>query len=401
MGRMDRLLAGLLVKQGESVLQQGVRSRFGFLAAWVGILGNVCLFLFKLLVGLWAGSIALIADAFHSLSDVLTSIIVLIGFKVTGKPPDSRHPFGHGRAEPIATLIIAIFLAGAGAEFIRASIERLREPAEIVGSGWAIGAVALSMVIKELMARFSFGLGSLIRSDALKADAWHHRSDAISSGLVIVAMIGAMAGYLWMDGLLGAGVALIICLSGLALGKSAVKSLMGEAPSGETVAKVKDAAMSVRGVKGVHDVEIHDYSGAAAVVLHIEVAPDLTTEESHAVANGVEEAISRRLSLWPVVHVDLRGGERDNATRDMVSNALPTIIDAHPQVEGFHGLAVFQDSRGPYVEIHIEMQPDESLETAHQIGHRISEDLSKKLGGIKVNAHMEPAPTANDNTATS
>lgn len=400
MGRIDRLLAKLLVKDGESLAEQGVRSRFGFLAAWVGILGNVSLFIFKLLVGLWAGSVAMVADAFHSLSDVLTSIIVLIGFKVTGKPPDSRHPFGHGRAEPIATLIIAIFLVLAGVEFIRISIERLQESQEIIGSGWVIGAVLFSIIFKEVMARFSFGLGALIRSDALKADAWHHRSDAISSGLVVVAMIGAMAGYHWLDGLLGMGVALIICVSGLALGRSAVKSLMGEAPSSELIEKIRDAAMSIRGVQGVHDIEIHDYSGTAVVVLHVEVAPDLKTEESHAVANGVEDAITRRLNLWPVVHVDLRGGERNNATGETVSGALPDIVAAYPDVTGFHGLSVFEDSRGSYVEVHIEMPPDKSLEAAHEIGHLISEDLSKRLSGIKVNIHIEPAQSATKNGRT-
>ena len=384
------LLLRVFIRDYERVGQIGVRVRYGFLEAWVSIVGNSILFAAKLAFGVITRSVALTADAFHTLGDLVTSVIVLFGFRLARMPADVNHPYGHGRAEPIATLIIAILLVVTGLEFAHASFDRLREPVAIGAPLVVIVAMVVSALFKEWMARFSVDLGQRIRSDMLKADAWHHRSDAIASVLVVASMVGARLGYPWVDGLLGMGVALLIAGTGFHLARTMVNMLMGEAPSEELIAKVIAAAGSARGVLGVHGIQIHDYGSQQAAVVHIEVAPELTTEQSHTVANEVEETLSRRLGLSPVVHVDLREKARRSTTMQALTASLSDVLAAHPEVSGFHGLLVFEDDRGSYVEVHLQLPLGSDLETAHYVGHRVSEELSQRLAGAKVNVHVEP-----------
>jgi len=388
-GITDFLLR-VFVRNHEQVKVVDVRVHYGFLEAWVSIIGNFALFVVKLVLGLMTQSIALIADAFHSLGDLVTSVIVLFGFRVTHTPADLRHPYGHGRAEPIATLIIAILLVVTGIEFIHVSFDRLRSPVPVIGSLVVIVVMLISTVFKEWMARFSIDLGQRIESDMLKADAWHHRSDAIASLLVVIAMVGARLGYSWLDGLLGMAVGLLIAGTGFHLARSMVNMLMGVAPPHELIAKIVSAAGSTRGVQGVHDIQVHDYGRHQVAILHIEVAPEMSTEQSHAVATEVEETLTRRLGLSPVVHVDLRERPKRSTATEGLAASLTEILAAYPQVAGFHGLFFFEDDRGSYVEVHLQFPPHSDLEAAHFIGHQVAEKLSQRLSGIKVNVHTEP-----------
>jgi len=385
------LLLRRLVRDYQRVQRVEVRARYGLLEAWVSIVGNLVLFVVKFGFGVTTRSVALTADAFHTLGDMVTSVVVLFGFRVVRTPADVNHPYGHGRAEPIATLVIAILLVITGLEFMHMSFDRLREPVPIQGPLLAIGIMVGSTMFKEWMARFSLDLGQRIKSEMLKADAWHHRSDAIASVLVIAAMVGARLGYRWLDSVLGMGVALLIAGTGFHLARSMVSMLLGQGPSEELTGKIIAAAASTPGVHGVHGIQVHDYGSQQVAVVHIEVSSQMTTEQSHAVANEVEEALSRRLGLSPVVHVDLGGKPARSATMEMVTKVLPEVLAAHPQVSGFHGLLILEDEKGSWVEVHLQLPSDSPLQEAHLIGHQVSEELSKRLSGAKVNVHTEPS----------
>jgi len=176
------------------------RTRIGVLQGWVSITVNVVLFVLKLVIGIMAGAVSVIADAVHTLSDVISSAIVIWGFKQAQKPADKEHPYGHGRAEYIATLIIAILLCVAGIEFIEAAFKRIRNPQLIEVKWWMVIVLAATIVFKEVTARYAKFLSSKVASGTLHADAWHHRTDAISSLLVVVAMIAGIYGYPAFDG---------------------------------------------------------------------------------------------------------------------------------------------------------------------------------------------------------
>ena len=167
-----------------------VRARYGCFEAWVSIGVNVLLFGVKLALGLMVHSVAIIADAVHTLSDTGTSVVILIGFKVARRPADREHPFGHGRMESVATLIVAVLLIVAGFELLRSAGERIFRPTvEAAEISWGVGLILIgTMAAKELMARFAGEISKMVKSKTLEADAWHHRSDAFSTLMVLVAM---------------------------------------------------------------------------------------------------------------------------------------------------------------------------------------------------------------------
>ena len=228
-----------------------VRARYGFLQGAVSILGNTALALLKFLFGWMTNSIALMADAFHTASDVLTSVVVVIGFWTAKKPADVEHPYGHGRIEPIATLIISLLLIWVGIKFAQASYVRLRQPQIVTWSSVAFGLMIFSTMAKEWMARFALAIGKLIQSDMLKGDAWHHRSDAIASALVAFSMIATYFGYGRIDSILGIGIAILIIYTGFDLLRSIVSVLVGKAPSQDLIDRIMRAGLSVDGVEEV------------------------------------------------------------------------------------------------------------------------------------------------------
>ncbi|HHY46734.1 MAG TPA: cation transporter [Firmicutes bacterium] len=283
----------------------GGRAKVAFLEAWVSIIGNIGLSVLKFALGLALNSIALTADAVHTASDVITSVIVLVGFRAAQVPADEEHPYGHGRIEPIATLIIAILLVVVGFEFLTSSIGRVVHGALVQGSVSIAAILAATAVFKEWMARFSVALGKMIQAPALIADAWHHRTDAIATVMVAVAMVGTALGYHEIDAILGIGVSLLIMYTGYSLGRSSASTLIGERPSQSFVDEVSRLAGSVKGVKSLHKVTVHDYGvGRKVLSLHIQVDESLSVSKSHEIAHKVEQEIARNLHASVTVHVE-------------------------------------------------------------------------------------------------
>ncbi len=207
------------------------------LEGWMSIFINIALFVFKIWVGLKSGSVAIIADAWHSLSDSLTSLIMLFGIKAARKPADREHPFGHGRSELIAALIIAVLLAMVAFEFFWSSVERLHLRQAADYGGWAIWAMIITIISKEAIAQYAFWAGKLTGMASLKADAWHHRSDAVSSVIILVGIIFGGRVW-WIDGVMGIIVTLIIMYAAYKILKTAINPLLGCAPDKKIIEKV-------------------------------------------------------------------------------------------------------------------------------------------------------------------
>lgn len=299
----ERILSATIPNY-KDVSQQETRARYGYLEAWVSIAGNLFLFVIKYLLGVVTNSISLIADAFHTLSDVLTSAVVLLGFRMSARAPDKEHPFGHGRIESIATLIISVLLVLVGFEFLRSSIGRIITAQPVRGNLFTAGVLVLSGFLKEAMALFSISLGKRISSSALVADAWHHRSDAIASALVAVAMVAAMKGYHTIDAIFGLGVSGLIIYTGFDLGRSSSSYLIGQGPSEATVLRIIQGARSINGVDGVHNVVVHDYGNRKDISLHIEVKPEIDVYQAHKIASEVEKRVSKDMNANTTVHIE-------------------------------------------------------------------------------------------------
>jgi cation diffusion facilitator family transporter len=315
-----------------------VRAKYGLLEGWISILGNTCLFAFKLVIGLLINSLALIADAIHSLSDTATSIVVIIGFRISSKPPDAEHPYGHGRAEYIATLIISILLIVTGIEFIRSSVLRITNPVEVNAGILAILAVLLTIVIKEGMGQISKHLGRAIESDALEADFWHHRTDAISSGLVMIALIASQFGLPALDGFGGLGVAAILMYTGYRIAREAVDTLLGKPPTPELVQRIRGLAKQVNHVLDAHDVAVHSYGHHRYINLHIEVNEKEPAIVIHDVAEEVENLLRHELNAYALVHVDPI--TLDSEEIQKVRKTMDNIVEEKDPLLGFHELRI-------------------------------------------------------------
>lgn len=280
------------------------RYRIGVIESWTSIVGNVFLTLLKALFGLLTNSISLIADAVHSASDIFSSLAVLIGFSLAKRKPDPEHPYGHGRVEYLAGLLISIMLIGAGIAFSYHSYNRLVENSHGQSSIPAIAAVVFSILVKEFMYFFSERLGRLIDSDALIGDAWHHRSDSLSSVLVLIALIGSYFGMPALDAYFGFAVAAFIIYAGYKIAYQSCSRLLGKAPDENLKNGVAECAGEIDGVIETHDLEIHDYGSWKVVTIHIEVNKSLSLEEAHEIANRVENRISDCYHCNTVVHLD-------------------------------------------------------------------------------------------------
>jgi len=280
------------------------RTKIGVFQGWVSVGVNGLLSIIKIILGFMIGAVSLIADAIHTFSDVVTSSIVIWGFKQAEKPADVEHPYGHGRAEYIATLIISILLCVVGIEIIESSIGRIKNPELVNVKWWMVAVLSLTIIVKEITARYAEYLSSLIASGTLHADAWHHRTDALSSLLVVGAMVSGMFGYSSVDGWAGLGVASFLLYTGFEIAKDAVDDLIGKPPSTEEVENIRNIVMSVQGILGVHDITVHSYGHDKFVSLHVEVDANETTAVAHDITEEVEERLEDTLGVEPTVHMD-------------------------------------------------------------------------------------------------
>jgi len=325
------------LKQGKEPVRL-YRGRVGKFQGWVSVAGNSLLFVIKFILGLLIGSISLMADAVHTLSDVISSSVVIWGFKESEKPADPEHPYGHGRAEYVATLVIAILLVVTGIEFIQGAFHRITSPKPINPTWWAIIAVASTIVLKELMARFAEHLSTKIASGTLHADAWHHRSDAISSGLVVMAMVAGKYGYNTADGWFGMGVALFIIWTGIEIARDAIDDLIGKPPPQEELNEIRELAIATDGVLGAHDISVHSYGQDKFISVHIELDANISSARAHDISENVESKILTKLGSAPTVHIDPISP--DHPIVKSIETFLGEILEKESRITGYHDVRV-------------------------------------------------------------
>ena len=332
------------------------RSRIGKFQGWISIIVNGLMFLLKLSIGLIIGSISVIADAFHTLTDVISSGIVIWGFNEAKKPADKDHPYGHGRAEYVATLVIAILLIIAGIEFIESSIERIVNPTIVEPQWWMIISIIITIFIKIIVALYAEFLSSKIASSTLHADAWHHQADAISSFLVAFAMILGKYGYSQFDGWIGLIVATFIMWSGFGIAKAAVDDLIGKPPTIEEINDIRQLSQNVEGVMGVHDIAVHSYGKDKFASIHIEIDADENQMEAHNISENVEKILNRKLGVSPTVHVD-PVSIKDPKTNE-VKKYLKENYSDHEIITGFHDIRVVDTKRHHVILFGVDIKPN-------------------------------------------
>jgi cation diffusion facilitator family transporter len=292
------------VKPEKKVADPAIRRKYAYLEAYVSILGNLFLAAVKVAMGLMLNSISLLADAAHTAADVLTSIVVLLGFKLSSSPADEKHPYGHGRVELIATLVISVMLFIVGAEFAKSSYDRLISNTAVKGSFVVALIMVLGAILKEWMARFSIDLGNRTNSSTLVADAWHHRTDGIASILVAVAIIASRFGYYKVDAVFGLFVSALIIYTGFNISKDSISQIIGEMPAEDELNDIKKIALTVSGVHSIHKVNVHSYGCHKEISLHVQVNNDMSLVMAHDISEQVERRIEANMDCKAIVHIE-------------------------------------------------------------------------------------------------
>ena len=389
MRKFTRWIAVKLIKNHQNINDLKVRARYGALEGWSSIVINILLFVIKITIGLSIKSVSLIADAVHTLADSATSVVVIIGFRIAKKPSDKEHPFGHGRMESVAALVVSVLLFIAGAELLEKSIHYIARPQASTASLGVILLIVGTIIIKELMSRFSYELGEIIDSQALKADALHHRSDVIATGVVVVALIASHFGYNRIDGVMGIFVSLIIWYSAYSIAKEAINPLLGEAPSKETLKQIESLARTHPGVLGVHDIVFHKYGQTGVISLHIEVSDKGSAFKLHELSEAVEEEIGRKIGGMVTAHIDPLN--KEHPQYEAIAQRIKVIISEDQRVSSFHDLRIVGcDVDRCRVVFDIALEEDADEQESHDIVRSIQERFKDEFPEMKTVIKAEP-----------
>lgn len=302
---MTEFLVKHFVKDYKDVEKVSVRTAYGVLASIVGIFCNVFLFAVKFTVGLVLGSVSVTADAFNNLSDAGSSVIGFVGVKMAEKPADADHPFGHGRMEYIAALVVSFLVIEVGFTFLKDSVGRIRNPEEMSFSAVSVCILLLSIAVKLWLGLFNRKLGERIDSKVMKAVFTDAMGDVVTTGATIFSLVFFGATGINIDGFVGAGVALVVMWAGIGIARDTLEPLIGEAIDPEEYEKIKSFVESYDGIEGTHDLIVHNYGpGRSMASIHTEVPNNVDIERSHEIIDRIERDAGKNLGIFLVIHMD-------------------------------------------------------------------------------------------------
>jgi cation diffusion facilitator family transporter len=374
---LSKFLVNRFIKNPNDTKSEKVRTAYGFLGGIIGIVVNILLFLVKLAVGFFTGSIAVTADAFNNLSDAASSIITIVGFKMSNKPADEEHPFGHGRVEYISALIVAFMVMLVGFQFIRASFERVLSPTVINFDAVPFALILISVVVKIWLSKFNKYIGIAIDSSALKASSFDALGDVITSSCVALSLLVANWTTFPIDGYIGILVAAFILYSGFTLVKETLNPLLGEAPDAELVENIKSGILEYEYVSGVHDLIIHNYGpGKCMASIHAEVPANINIVKIHDIIDKAEKELSSKLNIYLVIHMDPINvdDEEINQTKE----ELISVLKEFSMVQSIHDFRVVGE--GEHKNIIFDAVVDTSIRLSTEDETKLKQDICK---GVK------------------
>lgn len=302
---MTDFLVNKFIKDSTNIESTEVRTRYGMLASVVGIFCNVLLFSVKLTIGLILSSLAVTADAFNNLSDAASSIISFIGVKMAGKPADAEHPFGHGRIEYIAALIVSFLVIEVGFTFFKSSISKILHPEEISFDLVPFVILILSILVKLWMAFFNNKLGKRIDSKVMLATAADSLGDVITTSATVLSIIICHFTSINVDAIAGLIVSAIVIWSGISIAEDTLEPLIGERVPAELYQKITDIVESYDGIVGTHDLIVHNYGpNRSMATIHAEVPNDINIDVSHEIIDKIERDVKKDLNILLVIHMD-------------------------------------------------------------------------------------------------
>ena len=381
---MSELLLKLFAPKGGAD-DPKVRTRCGLLSGITGIILNILLVAGKLTVGIIAGSVAIIADAVNNFSDAASSVITLIGFKLAGQKPDKEHPFGHGRIEYVAGLIVSVLIIFMGFELGKSSVEKIITPEKAEFSYVAMGVLIASILVKFWMFYFNRKIAKRINSPSIKATATDSLSDVVATSVVLVALIVGQYTDLPIDGIAGLVVALFIFKAGWGAVKSTQAPLLGRPMSKELAEEIDKLALEHDDILGIHDLVYHDYGpGRAIVTFHAEVPADGNLMDTHALIDHIEREIGEKFGIEAVIHMDPIVVDGD--TEEMRTLVEGVVKGINPEAT-IHDLRIAEWDKIHNVYFDVIMPYGMEL-SDEQIAEKIKEEIKGKSGFNAV-VHVE------------
>lgn len=326
-----KLFRKAFIKNYENVTDPKVRNRYGVCAGIIGIVSNAILFVVKIVAGIIGGSITIIADAINNLSDAGSSVVTLVGFKLSSTPPDKDHPFGHARYEYVTGLLVSMMVLFLGIALLKSSIEKVISPTPVEVSVFTYVVLSVSIVLKLVQMLVYKDFSKAISSNALKASAQDSRNDSLTTLAVLISTIiidvcgDRINPKVSVDGIMGIAVSLFIIVSSVLLLKDAISPLLGEKPPKELVDKITAKILSYDGVIGVHDLVVHSYgANHCFVVAHVEVPADVDIVKSHDIIDNIEHDMWNDMHVRLNIHMDPIDTKNKQlaALKERVSNAI-------------------------------------------------------------------------------
>lgn len=336
---MTDFLVKLFVKNYQDTDNTDVRTSYGVLSSIVGTICNVLLFTAKLLIGLFMHSLAIMADAFNNLSDAASSVISFIGVKMANKPADKEHPFGHGRIEYIAALIVSFLVIEVGFTFFKSSIEKIRNPQEISFKWIPFLFLLLSVGVKLWMSLFNRKLGKRIQSKVMLATSADSLGDVITTSATIVSILICHFTSVNIDAYAGLLVSLIVMWAGISIARDTLEPLIGQGADPDLYRRITKEVKAYDGIVGTHDLIVHNYGpGRSIASIHAEVPRDVNIEVSHEIIDKIEREVGAKLNILLVIHMD--PVETHNAEVLAMKEKLGCIIAALDPELTFHDFRV-------------------------------------------------------------
>lgn len=318
---MTKLLIKLFIKDSENIKDKNVRRKYGNLGGFVGIFSNLLLFALKLFAGIISGSIAITADAFNNLSDMGSSVLTMLGFKIAAKSPDKDHPFGHGRMEYMSGFIVSVVIIIVGFELFSSSVSKIFNPEAILVNWLTITILIVSIAVKLWQGLFNNKLGKILNSAALKATAKDSINDVVATSAVLLTSVISLIFDINIDGYVGVLVAGFIMYGGFSAAKEMLSPLLGEQPDPELVNEIRSTVLENDEFVGMHDLIVHDYGpGRCFASLHVEVPDTVDIVSCHEQIDACEKMVFEKLGVVLVIHMD------PIATKDERRNAIDLIV---------------------------------------------------------------------------
>jgi len=327
---MTNLLIKIFVKNKDDVKNPYVRQRYGTLGSTTGIVANFLLFVAKFIIGTVSKSVSVTADSFNNLSDIGSSVVTLVGFKISKKPSDEKHPFGHGRMEYVSGLIVSFLILLVGFEFLKNSVSKIINPEPTSFTLPMIIIIALTIPVKIWLSYFNSKLGKIISSTAMKAASLDSLNDVLATGATLLSAIVSKYTSLQIDGYIGLLIALFVIYSGIGIAKETLNPLLGQVPDETTVKEIENRILSFDCICGIHDLIIHNYGATKCIAsVHAEVPVDSDLLKIHDSIDLIEREIASEMDILITIHIDPIETD-DEATAELKELITNIVTEVNP-----------------------------------------------------------------------